>query len=317
VHRKSRSRKRTPLCRSTATEKWRRCPSCPVLSVPDRHLSAHLDQAQDSDAFPQVRPVLILRTGARYVCPVRVGQLHLISPIVAGQTCTDRYLFTPPCTPADLSAHPFRGAQRTGGADRCEDRKERSKKGEDHKAMQHLLDTPPTLGRCVRCGALVLTGLSAGTWAGVDTAPLTPDAVRALLVAGQRPYRLDVQAGRAQRLRRASLGDLRSGAPLLGAHACGAHPMDAQDVQEIPQGPLSAPVSATGHQARPSASAAPHRGSQSLGRARRATPRPTRPLRCEACRAAIQPGDPYWGIECGTYQWAQHDACPETRSNDD
>lgn len=179
---------------------------------------------------------------------------------------------------------------------------------------QYLKSTRPKLGRCVRCGALVLTGLSAGAWAGVDTAPLSPEALRALLVAGGRPYRVVELAGRAQELRPASLGDIRAGASLLGAHSCGAHPMDARSIEELPQDPAQPPVSATGHPASLCASG-PRRGAQSGSPARHATPHRSRSPRCDTCRTPIQRGEAYWGIECGTYLWAVHDACPENGSN--
>lgn len=180
---------------------------------------------------------------------------------------------------------------------------------------QHLISTRPRLGKCVRCGALVLTGLSGGAWAGVNTSPLSPEELRALLVAGGRPFRMVELAGRAQELRPASLGEIRSGTSLLGAHTCGAHPMDARSVEELPQVPLQPPANATGRPASPYASA-PRRGTQNRSAATPATPHLSRPLKCDTCRAPITPGEAYWGIECGQYLWAVHDACPEVGSND-
>lgn len=172
---------------------------------------------------------------------------------------------------------------------------------------QHFLDTPPKLGVCVRCGAWVLTALASGTWAGVDTAPLSAVELRALLATGGRPYRLRTAAGHAQALTLASLGDIRAGTPVLGPHTCGGHPMDARAFQEAAQDPPRPPVSATGRPASPSAS----QGARNAVPAASVTRLRSRPAKCEACRRHIKPHEPYWGIECGTYLWALHDACPE------
>lgn len=173
--------------------------------------------------------------------------------------------------------------------------------------MQHFLDTPPKLGVCVRCGAWVLTALVSGTWAGVDTAPLPAVELRALLASGGRPYRLRTAAGHAQALTLASLGDVRAGTPVLGPHTCGGHPMDARAFREAAQDPPQPPVSPTGRPASPYAS----QGARNGRAAPPVTLRRSRPVRCDACRQLINPRDPHWGIECGTYIWALHDACPE------
>lgn len=175
----------------------------------------------------------------------------------------------------------------------------------------HLADTRPTLGACARCGAWVLTCLVGGVWTGVDTAPLSLDALRALLVAGRPVYRLVMYAGRAQALTPVRLGDVERGAQLLGEHACGARPMDATAVRPAPQVPHSARVSATGPQGPRSASKTPHTGAQSRVAVSAATRPRSRPRRCAQCRKFIKAGEPYWGIEWGRYLWAAHDQCPK------
>lgn len=175
--------------------------------------------------------------------------------------------------------------------------------------VHYLIDTPPRLGRCVRCGAWVLTALSAGTWAGVDTVPLSPTELRARLMAGQAAYRMTYAAGHAQALRVASRGDVGRGTPLLGVHVCGGHPMDAHAFQEAAQVPPRPPASATGRPA--SLSVSETRRGANRRRATPATRHLSRRVRCDTCRRLIEPREPYWGIECGTYLWAVHDACPE------
>lgn len=174
---------------------------------------------------------------------------------------------------------------------------------------QHLIDTPPRLGNCVRCGAYVLTALVCGGWTGVNTAPLSAVELRALLASGERPYRLRTAAGRAQALTVASLGDIQAGTPVLGPHRCGGHPMDARAFREAPTVPLRPPANATGRPDRPSVSEA-RRGTNQRA-ATPVIPHRSRPVRCDTCRRLIEPCEPYWGIECGTYIWAVHDVCPE------
>lgn len=176
---------------------------------------------------------------------------------------------------------------------------------------QHLADTRPTLATCARCGAWVLTCLVGGAWAGVDTAPLTLDALRAHLVAGRAVYHVVELAGRAQALAPARLGDVERGGQLLGEHVCGARPMDASAARPAPQVPPSARVSATGPQGPRSASKTPHTGAQTRGAARSATRPRSRPRRCAKCHRLIKRDDPYWGIEWGRYLWAMHDQCPK------
>lgn len=176
---------------------------------------------------------------------------------------------------------------------------------------QHLADTRPSLGACARCGAWVLTCLVGGAWTGVDTVPLSLDALRAHLVAGRTVFRVVELAGRAQALRPLRLGDVERGGQLLGEHACGARPMDASAVRPAPQVPLSARVSATGPQVPRSASKTPHTGAQSHAAASAATRPRSRPRRCAQCRRLIKEGESYWGIEWGRYLWAMHDQCPK------
>ena len=177
---------------------------------------------------------------------------------------------------------------------------------------QHLADTRPSLGACARCGAWVLTCLVGGTWAGVDTVPLSLDALRAHLVAGRTVYRLVELAGRAQTLRPLRLGDVeRSGGQLLGEHACSARPMDATAIRPAPQVPLSARVSTTGPQDPRCASGTPHTGAQNRAAVSAATRPRSRPRRCAHCRKPIKSDEPYWGIEWGRYLWVMHDECPK------
>lgn len=175
---------------------------------------------------------------------------------------------------------------------------------------QHLIDTRPTLGRCVRCGAWVLTALVSGGWVGVNTSPLGVVELRALLASGERPYRLRTAAGQAQALTVASLGDVRAGTPVLGPHRCGGHPMDAQAFREAAQDPPQPPVSATGRPAPPYASQGARNRSPAppVTRHRSRKRHPYINRQCEVCHELIGRSIDYMGMQIGErWVWLQHD----------
>lgn len=177
-----------------------------------------------------------------------------------------------------------------------------------------LLDTEIKLATCNRCGAYVFAAQVSGLATAADPQPLDVDHYRAALIAGRWTYDVITQAGRPWKLRQRTAGVPTSGCDIVAAHACGAHGMDATSVTEVPQGPLQARVSASGHQDLSCASGAPQTGSQSLLPVSVATPHRSdarsRPMRCATCRRLIGEDEPRWAIEHDTIRWAVHDSCP-------
>jgi ferredoxin len=185
---------------------------------------------------------------------------------------------------------------------------------------QHLITTDIKLSTCVRCGTYLFACTVDGLKVTADPAPLTVDAYREALLAGLRTFDLLMQGGRPWRLvARGPSSKAPGERDILGAHACGAHPMDAAKVEEVPQNPPAAPVTryklVDGRHHR-NAPAAASQGRQSpspvipAGYANRPRSEP-RPFRCQRCRKLIAKGHAWWSIEHPTFRWAVHDGeCP-------
>lgn len=142
----------------------------------------------------------------------------------------------------------------------------------------------------------------------VDPAPLDVDRYRQALIAGRATFDLIFQGDRPWRLRARRPSSRLDGVTILGEHGCGAAGQDATKVQEVPEVPHQAPVSAPGTSGPPDALTALLRGSQPLPA--EAATRSRSDLRCEGCGGPVNPEDPHWAVECGRYRWARHETCP-------
>lgn len=179
---------------------------------------------------------------------------------------------------------------------------------ERRKKIQYLIDTDMKIATCNRCRGYVFACMVSGIKIAVDPAPLDVDHYRQALIAGKSTFDVIFQGEKPWRLRARRPSSRLDGATILGEHGCGAAGQDATKVQEVPEVPPSAPVSALGFTGTPDVLPAAHRGSQGLPAG--SVIRSRSDLRCEECRGPVDPEEPHWAIECGRYRWARHETCP-------
>jgi hypothetical protein len=184
---------------------------------------------------------------------------------------------------------------------------------------------PPQLAQCPRCASYTLVGTATGITVAVDIAPLLAQGLANAVVhrvglwwveegPDGRPGRLK-PPGAAPRPSWGPNGSQTGTQRLHAEHSCGALAKDMRIVQPpgAQQGPPSAPVtpgSPRGGHRPPDAPAGATGGRERPSRAQPATHLRSRPVRCATCDRIIAEGEPYTGIQCGTYAWANHEECP-------
>lgn len=174
-------------------------------------------------------------------------------------------------------------------------------------SARHLRDTTIKLSTCTRCGTYVFACEVGGFKTAVNPAPVSLDAYRAALVAGERLYRVQTVAGAPWKLHRAV--EWYDG--LVAEHACGTRAMNVAKVEVAPVGPQKPSVTSGGLRGGcppPRAPAGPQTALQRF----HATPvSPRRSSegvwRCDRCRRIIGPHEMRWSVEVGPYRWAVHD----------
>lgn len=201
------------------------------------------------------------------------------------------------------------------------------------------IQTEIKIAQCVRCSGYVLHSTADGVKASADPAPASRDQYISALVAGRRVFDLLELSGRPWKLQtRTKASPAPEWAPdgsqgrsgpfqrqILVEHGCGAHAMDAARVEEVPQGPPSAPVTPGKHRGGPHPPPAPASPQEPSSPPPGTRPQPAAPPhaeparprlsevrrpKCGTCRRLIADGEPFTGVHHGTWQWAEHEECP-------